>query len=119
MAKGMSGVSGGLFSIGGSIDKSLLKKLIWAFFVIAFLLILVFVGITLFRRLNGNGNGGSLSNLSPSPGAYHPHKPSVWADDKEVLSIEEDLSVLEKEISRANVREVIPKLPSLDFNVSF
>jgi len=56
---------------------------------------------------------------TPTPLNYQPEKPSIYANDDEVLRIEEAIDALEKEISRASLREsgLIP--PVLDYNINF
>lgn len=116
VSKSKAGVS----SFGQVIDKNFLKKLVRAFLIIFFLMLVTFIGIKLFRELGKNGgNGGIGDGASPTPVQYQPYKPSVYADDPETLKLEEDINVLERELSGTNLRETLLNPPSLDFEVSF
>ncbi len=100
-------------------DKPFYKKIIKLFFVVFFVLILIYVGATLFNILRRRGVTQVTDDPTPTPIPYEPTKPSVYADDAAVLKLEEDIDVLEKELARIGLREndLIP--PKLDFEVTF
>ncbi|MBU0569407.1 hypothetical protein KKB40_01335 [Patescibacteria group bacterium] len=118
-AKGVKGFSGARVFLQGIIDKNFLKKLLKIFFVILFLLILIFVGIKLFSLLKENGSEDSVLQTTSPPAVYQPYQPSVYAKDAEVLKLEADLGILEKEMAGFNLKDSVMSLPSLDFEVSF
>ena len=67
-------------------------------------------------------NGGVISQnpqtiVTPVP--FVPFKPSVYADDPEVLKIEEDLTLLERELNQVKIKEDGIDPPKLDFDISF
>lgn len=118
--KGSSASTGALSKAGGLVDKGFLRKLIRVFLILLFLLILVFVAIRLFKTTGENGGIPGFGNQpTPTPISYQPYRPSVYADDPEIKQLEEDVNVLEGEISGTNVREMDLNPPTLDFNISF
>jgi hypothetical protein len=113
-------------------DKTFWKKILKIFIMVFFLIFLLFILIGLVSYLLKGGNGGKTGNssgnvspsvisttLTPSPQPYVPFKPSVYVDDPDVLQLEQDISVLERQLTQDTLREskLIP--PSLDFNVKF
>lgn len=105
---------------GEIVDKKFLRKLVRIFLILFFLLILIFVAIRLFKTSTNGGNGGGIANQpTPTPINYEPYKPSVYADDPVIKKLEEDINVLEGEISGTNIRETDLNPPTLDFNISF
>jgi len=102
------------------VDKSFLKKLVRAFLILVFLIILTFIAFRLFRTLQeDDGVVVRPPGISPSPIPYQPYKPSIYAGDPEVLQLEEDINILEAELTNTNIREEQLFPPSLDFNVKF
>ena len=107
-------------SLKGAFENKFIKRLVRTFLILVFLMILIFIGIKLFRLLQEDGEVKEpRREVTPTPASYQPYKPSVYANDPEVLQLEEDINVLEREISGSNLREdkLIP--PNLDYNVSF
>ena len=107
----------------GITKKSPLKNLIRVLLVVFFLLILTFIGIRIVQLLSNGGNDDTTvqlpNNVIPSPVPYIPHNPSVYAEDVEVLKLEEDILVLERELSNTNIKEDRLYPPTLDYNVRF
>jgi len=111
---GVSGKTKGLVASGfiGKLVRILLLGLV--------ILGLVYAGMFVFRSLTGkNGNGGVFEKPTPTPVVFDPVKQSVYANDPEILQLEEDLKVLENELSLTNIRESSFTAPVLDFNISF
>lgn len=114
-------------SVSKKLSNELLGKIIRIVVIIVMIVILVFVLFSIFRMLDGNGGGiirnnptPAISNVpSPTPVEYRPFEPSVYADDPEVLQIEEDASILDAEIFRTRIGDPVIRPPTLDFNVSF
>ena len=92
---------------------------------VIFALLIIALLATSFIKKTGIGFGNNeeeknqTEKPSPTPINYEPERPSVYAEDVEVLRIEEAIDSLEKEISRASLREsgLIP--PVLDYNINF
>ena len=104
----------------GLIGSGLLSKLIKFFILIIILLVLAFFGMYIFRSFKGeDGNGNIFVRPSPTPVTFTPAEQSVYANDTEILRLEEDIKVLENELSQTNIRESAFTAPTLDFNISF
>jgi hypothetical protein len=94
---------------------------------IAIVILLIMAGLVslvVFRSMppSGSRNGAGLNGTEgeiPTPFTDGSFRPSKYADDPEILQIEEDLSVLEREINRAILRDNTINPPSLDFNIQF
>jgi len=110
-----------LVGVSGDIsDKPFYKNLLKIFFSVFILLILIFVGATLFNTLKGERREAPVAGeLTPTPIPFEPTAPSVYAKDEVILQMEEDISVLEKELARVTLRENNLNPPRLDFNVNF
>jgi len=88
--------------------------------------ILVMLGLvyaaTFFVRKSAGVEKKSVDTVivaTPTPLAYKPYKPSVYAQDEDMLKIQEDLGILKHEISGTNIRVGVLDPPGLDFEVSF
>lgn len=121
--KGSEASSTVVAKAGGLVDKNFLRQLIRIFLILFFLLVLIFVGIRLFKVStngeNGDGGGGGGVVVTPTPIDYQPYRPSIYNDDPEIKKLEEDISVLQGEMSSTNLRETDLNPPNLDFNISF
>lgn len=110
-------------------DKKVLKKVIKIFVMVFFLLLVVFILVGFIKSRPGGGGikpsakiSPSLTpsmNVTPTLAPYVPYKPSVYVDDPEVLQLELDISVLERQLNQDNFRETRLTPPSLDFNLKF
>jgi len=102
------------------VGKSFLKKLVKVFFIFVFMIILGFIAIKLFKTLQENGKEEvKPPEISLTPPPYQPFKPSLYAQDPEVLQLEEDIGILESELANTTIREETLFPPSLDFDVKF
>jgi len=99
--------------------KNILNKIIKILIIFAILLITIYLGKALYEKFKPQEDYNIPSDVSPTPQTYQPYKPSMWADDPEVLLLEEDISVLKQEIGGANIREGRLNPPNLDFDISF
>ncbi len=107
-------------SVGQIVDTGFLKKIVRIFLIVFFLMIVIYIGIRLFSELNKNGGDGiSPEGITSTPIPYQPYKPSVYAEDPTTLRLEEEINVIERELSSVNLRESLLTPPSLDFEVSF
>jgi hypothetical protein len=107
-------------TVGRSVDTGFLKKLIKIFFVVVFLLILVFIALKLYNLLPTQSPVQTVT-LAPSPTSvpYEPERPSVYAEDPQILKLENDIEVLRRELAGVDIRESTLKPPILDFNINF
>lgn len=107
-------------TVGKSVDRGFLKKLIKIFFVIVFLLILVFIALKLYNLLPTQSPVQTVT-IAPTPTStlYEPDRPSVYALDPQILKLENDIEVLRRELAGVDIRESTLKPPILDFNINF
>ncbi len=118
--KGARSGSGITSSASGLIDKKFLQRLIKIFLVLLFVMVLLVIGLQLFIPDDNNGpSNGSNPEETPVIPTYQPTFPSVYSDDKEVLKIEEDLNILEREISGTRIDETTLNYPDLDYKITF
>lgn len=98
-----------------------LKKVIYPFMVIVLVLVVLFVGIGVFRilREGGDGGNGRVSQETVTPVVYRPKEPSVYANDAIILQIETDINVLLGEMYSKVLKESTLIPPRLDFNIKF
>lgn len=109
------------------VDKGSLKKILSILVVLLILIALLYAGSFIFKKTKestlekeeGNQEGQEVVYVSPSPIEYIPYKPSVYSQDPEVINLEEEIKVLEKELTTTNIREDKLNPPSLDFNIKF
>lgn len=81
---------------------------------------IVFLGIILVRRYVINVVEEKQSGaIEPTIPPFKTYEPSIYADDDEVVAIEDELSILENEIDNVRVIESSLAPPVLDFDVSF
>src|SRR3989344_5949697 len=96
--------------------KSILQKLAVILLIFTFLLILFFTGTRVFTSLRKNSAQDSALTPTPTPLDYQGYKPSIWAEDKNILKLEEDINILEKELG-TNIRDTSLTPPILDFEI--
>ncbi len=97
-------------------------KIFGAFFLIIFGLAMTFSFLKLIKNnfLENKKTEVEISiTPTPTPVSYQPYLPSFYAKDTEVLKLEEDANLLEKEIvgSQLEEKQLLP--PNLDFNIKF
>ena len=112
------------FNIKGKFNlKSKSFKIILGILIFVILLSgLAYGAISIIKKsVNGSKqNGGQITSMStPTPLSFRPYKPSIYAGDEEIMTLEEDLEILRKEISGTNIRENILEPPQLDFKIEF
>lgn len=79
--------------------------------------ILSFVAAYFFNREESPQN---IPNVNiPTTQPFRPFRPSVYADDPDILQLEEDMNVLNIELSAVPLPESILIPPTLDFNIRF
>lgn len=86
------------------------------------IIILVAIIGLIFSGLRNRGNGTALPQATPISGEIPqtaPLKPSRYATDPDVLSIENSLKDLEGELNKIEVKDSYLTLPKLEFNINF
>ncbi|MFC1649802.1 hypothetical protein ACFL2C_03780 [Patescibacteria group bacterium] len=91
------------------------KKIVLAIGVLVFVLILLNLVLGLLKR------PPTITGPTPVPTTTEtePSQPSIYADDEDVLSLEERIKVLDRELSNVVLRDTTMKPPILDFNINF
>lgn len=109
----------------GSPSKSLLgenftKKILrfGGMVLIVFIVLLIVERVVNFVRRTGMEDGVFVAP-SPTVGPFRPYNPSVYAEDERVLLMEEDLQVLDRELSTTILKETTLNPPVLDFDINF
>jgi ABC-type cobalt transport system substrate-binding protein len=109
--------------VGTTVSKSPLKKIVKILVIILLIIILAFVLLSIFRLMGNQGKSdgepGTTSRITPTPIVYQPYRPSVYAEDPEIASLELEITVLENELFRSNIREDRLFPPRLDFEIKF
>ena len=97
----------------------LIKKILRITAIVILIIIFLYI-ISLFAK-NLRQNGEVALNGLPTPtlAPYLPYNPSVYAEDDLVLKLEEDIKVLDRELSTTQLKENILTPPTLDFDINF
>jgi len=117
--KGLTSATSASSAVRTSVDNKFLKNLVRTFLILFFTLVLIFLGIYFFRMLKSEDGITQFPGVSVTPPPFEPFKPSVYAEDPEILAIEEDVNILERELTQTKIREDGINPPSLDFDISF
>lgn len=67
----------------------------------------------------GEGQEQGMAEPTPTPVGYQLYKPSVYAGDPEILKLEEEINIFDREVSGAVLKETTLNPPTLDFNIDF
>jgi hypothetical protein len=106
-------------AVAGSVDGKFIKIAVRSFVAILLAIILIIIASRLFKEFREekpvSQNGGAPVTRVP----YEPHKPSVYEQDPEILILEEEIGILERELYGVNIKEDGIKPPQLDWNISF
>ena len=113
--------------IGGSAKNLLgggfIKKIAKVAGVALVIILLLLIALQIVERVRdmgmGEENGIVTTTPSISPGPYIPLNPSVYAEDELVLEIEDDLRVIDREMSTTGLPETTLTPPVLDFDINF
>jgi len=99
------------------------KKLIPLIIGLVILLVLVLVGFFAYSYIaklrSPKDNPIVVTNPSPTPIEQEQTQPSIYANDPDILKLQEDINVLDREVVGAQLRESTLNAPVLDFNISF
>ena len=88
--------------------------------LVGFVLVVIYTFFRLFEIFRESRQENEvLTTLTPSPVEYKSEYPSAYAEDLVILQLEEEIRVLEKQISGVDVREIELMPPILDFNIDF
>jgi hypothetical protein len=117
--KGVSSATGASKAVSSSVDNKFIKTLIRSFLIIFFAIVLIFIAVYLFRMLKQENGSVPTGSTSTTPVPFAPSKPSVYAQDAEVLKLEEDINILERELTTVNIKEDGINPPKLDFDIKF
>lgn len=117
--KGASSVTDTARVVSTSVDNKFIKNLVRLFVISFFVIILIFITIYLFKMLGQENNPVQIVGVSPTPVTFSPYKPSVYAEDLEILVLEEKINILEKEIMGVDIKEGGINPPKLDYNIKF
>ena len=85
--------------------------------IIGFIGLLSFVAAYFFNRDDTSIKTPIV--VIPTTQPFRPFRPSVYADDPEILRLEEDMNVLDIELSAVPLPESILIPPTLDYNIRF
>ncbi|MCH7641029.1 hypothetical protein IID22_02445 [Patescibacteria group bacterium] len=105
--------------LGGLFSPDLIKKLLRIGTIAVLLVVLFYIGSQILRTLTQDGENGQIVVTTPSVAPFHPLNPSIYADDEQVLQMEEDVKVLDRELSTTQLKETILTPPVLDFDIDF
>ena len=101
------------------ITKEFIKKTITITVTTLLFVFIVLVVSYIYRSVTGSRDGELSVLPTPSVGPFKPYNPSIYAEDEQVLQMEEDAKILDRELSTAQLKETALTPPSLDFNVNF
>ena len=79
----------------------------------------MFAGAYVYKIMQEKKPPLSPTIIPPSPIPYQHFRPSVYAKDKDVLTLEEDLQVLENELGQKLLKESYLDFPTLDYNIIY
>lgn len=120
--KGTESVATTSETVKASVDNKFIKVVVRSFIVVFFVMILAFIASFLFKRLKEEGstvNPENITVITPTPIAFEPYIPSVYAEDPEILNLEQQITILDGEIRGIIIKESGINPPSLDYDVSF
>ncbi len=106
-------------SIKDKFNSELIKKIAKGFFVILFLILLLYITSMVMKTIVQKEVGDNGGVPTPSIAQFTPYKPSIYAEDELVLQLEEDVKVLERELSTSQLKENLLTPPVLDYNINF
>ena len=106
---------------GGIIGKFSLKSLGITLGILVFLslALLAFSKLPDLLKKAGEGQEQGTAEPTPTPAGYQLYKPSVYAGDPEILKLEEEINIFDREVSGTVLKETTLNPPTLDFNIDF
>lgn len=103
----------------GLISGDLIKKLTRTAVIAGALILLLYIASLFFKTPGEDGAVPGVEIPTPTVAPYLPYNPSIYAEEELVLKLEEDIKVLDRELSTAQLKESILTLPVLDFEIEF
>ncbi|MCX7928346.1 MAG: hypothetical protein N2558_01510 [Patescibacteria group bacterium] len=107
--------------VENSFKLTLVKKILIG--LLTLFVIIFTTGLILNLFLKSDVKQNVLTSLEKTPTSmqleYRPIQNSIYADDKNILMLEEELSILVKQIDSTNIREKAFMPPDLDFSIDF
>jgi hypothetical protein len=95
------------------------KKMIPILLFVLVLIIVGIIGFSLIKNMGKKDDPTIVTGPTPTSADYYPTEPSLYADDPEVLKLEEMINQLDREIAGTQLRETTLNSPVLDFNINF
>jgi hypothetical protein len=101
-------------------DPELIKRVV-KIVVLVFLLLGLFYIVTRIFTIFVEDGTDETDGVAPTPsiGEFRPYKPSVYAEDELILKLDEDVKVIDRELSTTQLKEAILNPPNLDFDINF
>ncbi len=99
-------------------DK-LVKKIGRIVVIAVLLIILLYIASLFVKNLRNNGEIALDGSATPTVAPYLPYNPSVYAENELVLQLEEDIKVLDRELSTIQLKVNILTPPELNFDINF
>lgn len=102
--------------LGGRVLRKIgrVVGIVLVFFVV---IVVAFQVLRIVRQREAGVGDGVV--VTPTGQPFQPYKPSVYAEDELVLEMEEDLLILDREMSTTSLKEEILNPPVLDFDINF
>ncbi len=119
VSKGMESSNQAASSTKAFAKTDKFKKILPIVFFLVVLLIIGIAGFMLIKNLGKKENPTIVTGPTPTSADYYPTEPSLYADDPEVLKLEETINQLDREIAGTQLRETTLNSPTLDFNINF
>jgi hypothetical protein len=101
------------------LDFGSVKKVFSVVLVILLFVIVGLVGVNIYVKLQKPPEPPTSVEPTVTPPSYQTYKPSVYAKDPDVIKIEENLDILNREMDTTDLKENNLLPPQLDFNISF
>lgn len=114
-----TGVKVKLPSVGGTFSKKLAKKIIRVIVGVLIITLVLFAASQAVNIIRRDGQQPGALFPSPTGVFYEPTRPSVYAEDEQVLKMEDDLRVLDREVVSTSLKESTLNPPILDFDIDF
>jgi hypothetical protein len=100
--------------------KKFLPAIIGGVILLIFVLIGIFVVMPLISKIRTPKETPIVvTTPSPEPIELTPSQPSIYASDAEIIQLQEDINVLDREVVGTQLRETTLNAPVLDFNITF
>lgn len=109
-----------LFQVGDLTRNLTPKKILkMALFILMAFMIVAALYVRVFQKTPIKKSPIIVNQPTPSYSPYQKYKPSIYAEDPNFKNLEEDIAVLETEISNTSLEDKALLPPTLDFDVVF